>query len=222
MHGTKEIELYGEPLTLLPERAVYWRPAKMLIVADPHFGKAQVFRYNGIPIPVGTTAEDIGRLSSLMERLQPDELLVLGDLMHGRTDGGREFNTLVDAWRRRWSGVHFTLVTGNHDLRAGSPPAPFRIDRIVAQLVAGPFFFRHQSEIPATHSLYTLAGHVHPAVLVSGKGRQRETLPCFFFGQKRAFLPAFGSFTGNQVIRPDPQDQVYVIADSDVIDLKHN
>ena len=219
MKGTKEIELFGQRLTLLPERAVFWKQAKMLIVADPHFGKAQVFRDSGIPIPGGTTAEDIGRLSSLMERLQPDELLLLGDLMHGRIDNGRNFSATVGTWRRRWSGILLTLVTGNHDLRAGPPPAPFRLDRIVAQRVCGPFVFSHKAETTNSHSRYTISGHVHPAVFVSGKGHQRETLPCFCFGEKRALLPAFGGFTGNQVIRPEPQERVYVVAEDEVVEI---
>ncbi|MGB5421876.1 MAG: ligase-associated DNA damage response endonuclease PdeM [Desulfobacterales bacterium] len=220
MKGIKEIEKLGQCLVLLPERAVYWKQAKMLIVADSHFGKAQVFRNSGIPIPGGTTAEDIGRLSSLMERLQPDELLVLGDLMHGRIDGGRNFLATIDTWRRRWTGVLLTLVTGNHDLRAGPPPAPFRLDRIVAHHDAGPFVFRHKPGETTTRSRYTIAGHVHPAVFVSGKGRQKETLPCFCFGERRALLPAFGSFTGNQVIRPEPQERVYVVAGNEVVEIK--
>jgi len=219
MKGIKEIEKLGQRLVLLPERAVYWKQAKMLIVADPHFGKAQVFRDSGIPIPGGTTAEDIGRISSLMEYLQPNELLVLGDLMHGRIDSGRNFSAIVDTWRRRWSGILLTLVTGNHDLRAGPPPAPFRLDRIVAQHVCGPFVFSHKAETTKSRSRYTIAGHVHPAVFVSGKAHQRETLPCFCFGEKRALLPAFGSFTGNQVIRPEPQERVYVVAGNEVVEI---
>ncbi len=219
MMGTKEIKLYGHRFMLLPERAVFWKQAKMLIVADPHFGKAQVFRDCGIPIPGGTTAADISRLSSLMERFQPDELLVLGDLMHGRIDGSRNFSATVGTWRRRWSGIHLTLVTGNHDLRAGPPPAPFRLDRIVAQHVCRPFVFSHKAETTNSRSRYTISGHVHPAVFVSGKGHQRETLPCFCFGEKRALLPAFGSFTGNQVIRPEPHERVYVVAGDEVVEI---
>jgi DNA ligase-associated metallophosphoesterase len=220
MKGASEIKIYGQRLMLLSERAVFWKQAKMLIVADPHFGKAQVFRDSGIPIPGGTTAADIGRLSSLMERLQPDELLVLGDLMHGRIDGGRKFSSVVGTWRRRWSSTLFTLVTGNHDLRAGPPPASFRLDRIVAQHVCGPFVFSHKAETTKFRSRYTIAGHVHPAVFVSGKAHQREILPCFCFGEKRALLPAFGSFTGNQIIRPEVQERVYVVANNEVVEIK--
>jgi DNA ligase-associated metallophosphoesterase len=218
MRGIKQIQVCGQHLLLSPERAVFWKQARMLIVADPHFGKAQVFRANGIPVPVGTTSDDIGRLSALMEGLKPDELLVLGDLMHGRIDSGRAFSATIDKWRRRWSGVRFCLVTGNHDLRAGPPPASFRFDRIVAQRVTTPFVFTHE---PAAHAgSYVIAGHVHPAVAVVGKARQKETLRCFCFGETRGLLPAFGSFTGNRAIRPQPRERVYGIAGSDVIEIK--
>ena len=127
------------------------------------------------------------------------------------------FSTIVDKWRRRWSGVHITLVTGNHDLRAGPPPSPFRLDRIIAQHYAGPFVFSHKPDTNTTR--YTIAGHVHPAVSLSGKGRQKETVPCFCFGAKRALLPAFGGFTGNQIIRPAPQERVYVVAGDEVVEI---
>jgi metallophosphoesterase superfamily enzyme len=61
---------------------------------------------------------------------------------------------------------------------------------------------------------------VHPAVSVSGRGLQRETLPCFCFGEKRALLPAFGSFTGNQSIGPEAQERVYAVAENEVVEIK--
>jgi DNA ligase-associated metallophosphoesterase len=210
-----EIDICGQHLLLLPERAVVWKQANAMIVADPHFGKAQVFRENGIPVPGGTTAEDIGRLSSLMERYRPDELIVLGDLMHGKISDSRHFDKIIDNWRQRWSRVHLTLVTGNHDIRAGFVPSPFQPDRIITEHIAPPFLLSHEPKTHATH--YTIAGHLHPAVSIWGKGRQKETLPCFCFSEKKAILPAFGSFTGNHVIHPKPKEFVYVVAGHEVI-----
>ena len=46
-----EIELEGEKIALLPERALYWPAQHTLIVADLHWGKAGHFRKNGIAIP---------------------------------------------------------------------------------------------------------------------------------------------------------------------------
>ncbi len=85
MEAHASLELYGQHLLLLPNRAVFWREARMLIVADLHLGKGQCFHDRGVPVPVGTTAADLDRLSALLDRYHPDRLLFLGDLVHGRT-----------------------------------------------------------------------------------------------------------------------------------------
>jgi metallophosphoesterase superfamily enzyme len=46
-------------LLLLPEKAVFWPAQGMLIIADIHFGKAASFRAQGIPVPRGTTTENL-------------------------------------------------------------------------------------------------------------------------------------------------------------------
>ena len=219
MNPIKEVDIAGQCLLLLPQRAVFWQQAQMLIVADPHFGKSQVFRRRGIPIPSGVTADDLARLSFLMERLRPVELLILGDLMHGPIEDDRTFVAAIGHWRRHWPNVRLTLVTGNHDSRAGRPPAAFRCDRIVDRLAAPPFIFIHKPGTNLPVSGYIIAGHTHPAVCTRGKARQRETLPCFCFGEKTALLPAFGGFTGSHVIHPARRDRVYVIAGDEVIGM---
>ena len=49
------VECRGQQLDLLAERAIHWIEQRTLLIADPHFGKASVFRASGIPIPSGTT-----------------------------------------------------------------------------------------------------------------------------------------------------------------------
>ena len=43
----------------LPERAAFWRDASTLLVADCHFGKTASFRRHGLPVPEGSTADEI-------------------------------------------------------------------------------------------------------------------------------------------------------------------
>ena len=198
---------------------MFWEEERMLIVADPHFGKPQIFRNQGIPVPEGTTADDLQRLSLSLKRYNPMRLLFLGDLIHGRFENTERFDELIHQWRRQHHQTKVFLVTGNHDRRAGQLLPPFRIDRIAAKLEFGPFVFSHKPDFDTT--AYGIAGHVHPAVTVKGKGRQTETLPCFCFGPQGALLPPFGSFTGTQVIHPTLEDDVYVIAGDDVIAIRH-
>ena len=65
-----------------------------------------------------------------------------------------------------------------------------------------------------------MAGHIHPAIRLKGKGKQSIQLPCFVFREHNAILPAFGSFTGTATIQAKPGDQVYAIADKQVIKVK--
>ena len=219
MGTSAALSLQDQTLLLLPERAVFWEEKRMLIVADPHFGKPQIFRDKGIPVPTGTTADDLQRLSLLLKRYDPFRLLFLGDLIHGRLGITERFDELIHQWRRQHQQTQVFLVTGNHDQHASQLLPPFRIDRIAEKLAFGPFAFSHKPSFDT--SPYGIAGHVHPAVTASGKGRQRETLPCFCFGPRGALMPAFGSFTGTQIIRPTPEDDVYVIAADEVIAMRN-
>ena len=58
-------ELAGEPVEHQAERALYWPRAKTLFIADAHLGKAAAFRAGGVPLPAGTTADDLSRLARL-------------------------------------------------------------------------------------------------------------------------------------------------------------
>jgi metallophosphoesterase superfamily enzyme len=61
-----------------------------------------------------------------------------------------------------------------------------------------------------------LAGHVHPAYRLFGKGRQRLRLPCFYVQAQVSLLPAFGAFTGGMNIERGEKSKVYVVGDGAV------
>ncbi len=204
----------GQKLLLLPAKAAFWQEKKMLIVADPHFGKAQLFRERGVPVPQGTTATDLQRLTRLLADLEPETLLFLGDLIHGPVNNPVRFERLIAAWRRRHAAVGLLLVSGNHDRQVGEP-LPFEFDWVGKARHEAPFVFTHQPR--DTAGGYNLAGHLHPAVVMTGRGGLKATLSCFCFGPDQGLLPAFGGFTGCQVIRPRSKDRVFVIADDAVI-----
>jgi uncharacterized protein len=205
-----EVEVMGETLLLLPERAAYWVSTNTLLVADPHFGKAATFRSLGVPVPHGTTADALRRLDVLLKRLDVRRLLFLGDFLHARR--GRAERTLgaVADWRSGHADVVMTIVRGNHDREAGD----VAIDAVDA-LVESPFVFAH---VPTVNEQgYVIAGHLHPGADLFGEARQHVRLPCFWFGARMAVLPAFGDFTGLWPVSPGPGDRVFVIAGEEVV-----
>jgi metallophosphoesterase superfamily enzyme len=119
-------------------------------------------------------------------------------------------------WRETYADISFLLVSGNHD-RHSEIPSSFRFDWIGMEWRDSPFVFSHQPQRAVAG--YNLAGHLHPAVALTGRGGLKATLPCFCFGAAQALLPAFGGFTGSQPIRPKPEDTLFVIADDVVMQL---
>lgn len=210
------ISLAGESVALLPERALYWPRLATLIVADLHWGKADTFRAASIPIPGPLTDDDLARLATLITRTNARRVVVLGDLLHARA--GRTLQTLaaVEQWRATIPNVDLLLVRGNHDTHAGDPPAEWRIECVDAPYPLAPFVLAHHPA-PSPDG-YVLAGHLHPAVNLRGRGDSLR-LPCFWFGNEIGVLPSFGSFTGSATIRPNPADRVFVIAGSTVLSI---
>ncbi len=213
--GDARVEVRGESLLLLPERAVLWERAATLLVADPHWGKAAAFRAAGIPVPGGTTAEGLARLDALLQRTGARRIVFLGDYLHARE--GRAPATLhaLAAWRERNRAVQLALVRGNHDRGAGDPPPELGLACIDPPLVEPPFALAHfPAPLPEG---YVLGGHLHPGVRLEGVGRQRERLPCFWLRSDSAVLPAFGSFTGLADVSPTSGDRVFVLAGDRVV-----
>lgn len=207
------LELAGEQVALLAERALWWPARRTLVVADVHLGKGATFRAAGIPIPRGSTADDLARLDRALARTDATSLIILGDLFHARV--GREApGTLaqVGGWRTRWPELDVLLVRGNHDVGAGDPPTELGVRCVDEPWDVPPFRLQHHPT-PAG-SAYVLAGHVHPAVRLGGL---RERLPAFVFGARVGLLPAFGSFTGGGGVEREPDDRIYVIADDEVL-----
>lgn len=215
--GALEAAVAGTRVVLLPERALWIPSLDVLCVADLHWGKAAAFRAAHIPVPMGTTSSDLGRLSSALSATAASHLVVLGDLLHARAGRHEETLRTIAEWRARHDGVRITLVRGNHDQHAGDPPSSLGIVCVDEPLPVGPFIGMHE---PAAHAGgYVLAGHLHPNVTVRGRGRQALRLPAFVFGAQVGVLPAFSSFTGGGMYEQAAGDRLFVIAGSEVVAL---
>jgi uncharacterized protein len=211
------ITLQNEPALLLPEGALFLARTQTLIVADVHLGKDTSFRAAGIPIPGDTTLESLERLSLALTRTAAQRIIFLGDLVHARSSLDQQTIANVAAWRAGQAAIEMILVPGNHDARSGRLPDDWQLTITAEEMIESPFVFRHHPE--ASPHGYTLAGHIHPAVRLIGRGRQRERLACFFFRPDYGVLPAFGTFTGAYTVTPQAGDRVFVVAQDQVVDV---
>jgi DNA ligase-associated metallophosphoesterase len=201
------IELAGEQLALLPQKAVLWPRERTLVVADIHFGKAASFRAHGVPVPRGTTTQNLDALDELIEMYEPERIVFLGDFLHARAAHAPATQAALLAWRQRRPRLQLTLVRGNHDLRAGDPAARLGIELVDEPFLVGPFAFCHHPGLDTPG--YALAGHVHPAFLLASRFDALR-LPCFVVGPRRMVLPSFGAFTGGHLVSPEAGEAIYV------------
>jgi DNA ligase-associated metallophosphoesterase len=169
-------------------------------------------------VPTQVHTHDLELLSQLIDQYKPKNLTILGDLFHSNLNS--DWHTF-EAWLHTHNHLTINLVKGNHDI---IPEKLFRENNIKVYAETWelfPFIFSH---IPLVISqmkvdYYNLCGHLHPAVTLRGRGQQSLRLPCFYFGEKQGYLPAFGNFTGTSTIKVKENDTVFVIAGDKVIKI---
>ncbi len=204
------IQLAGQEVELLPQKALFLPATRSLLVADMHVGKAMHFRKSGMPLPADASERDFEVLAGIIETHAPKEIIFLGDLFHSHQNV--EWSAL-EFFLNQYSAIRFALVPGNHDRFSAHFLPGLRMDLLPENYELGPFLLSHApSAIPIT-GFYQLCGHLHPGVALYGKGRMQVTLPCFWLGKQTGVLPAFGNLTGLALVSPQPGDQIVVIVD---------
>jgi DNA ligase-associated metallophosphoesterase len=210
------IDLQGEKIDLLPERALWWGREKTLVVADLHWGKTAHFRKNGIAIPAQSQNKDEVRLAQLLQRTKAERLIIAGDLFHSRS------NQQVDLFahfRKYHQALRIDLVIGNHDILKQEDYERFQLSLHDDCLTIDPFCISHDN-ISSTH--FVIHGHIHPALRIKSKGSNQAAfkLCCFAEQENRMILPAFGAFTGTHLLDAADQKHVYLVAEDKVIQWK--
>jgi uncharacterized protein len=212
---TRDMVVAGEQLTLHTQRAVYWAARRMLLVSDVHFGKGAVFRRAGIAVPSGDTDDDLARLDALFLAFAPERLVVLGDLVHGVATVRSDWVDRVRAWRHSHADVEVTLIAGNHDRHFDV--SSLGIDVVPDRLDIAPFVLSHHPHPQAGG--YTLAGHVHPGVVIRD-GWRRHRLPAFVFDRDVGMLPAFGTLTGLYEVESAPGREIIAVTPAGLIPVR--
>ncbi|MFC7071168.1 metallophosphoesterase [Halobaculum lipolyticum] len=177
------------------DRAVHLRDADALVVADLHVGRAEA---SDVEYPLGEASDLVGRLAALLDRFEPAEVVLAGDVLHqfGRVSlaVADSLAALVDACRD--AGARPVLVRGNHDTAlADAWDGPIHDAYELDLRVGGaPAVVRHGHEPPPDDEdagLYVV-GHDHPTIAIEG---QRH--PCYLYAERAyrgadvLMLPAF-------------------------------
>jgi uncharacterized protein len=212
-----EIELQGERVYLLPERALWWEKENTLIIADLHWGKSAHFRKHGIAITAKSQEQDEMRLAGLINRFNTHRLIIAGDMFHSRSNKEVE---IFGHFRQLHNSLHIDLVMGNHDILSKDQYSSWQLSSHKECLETGPFCIAHDHM--ENKNKFVIHGHVHPALRIKSKGGNQPTIKlcCFAQTKEKLILPAFGQFTGNHVLEDQDFQHIYLIAEKNVIQWK--
>ena len=209
-----KIAIKDEELILAKERALFFPQQKLLVISDLHLGKSAHFRKAGVQVPSTLAQNDLKRLSTIIDRYEPERLLINGDMFH------HELNTDIDEfekWKENYPSLNFILVKGNHDRLANKNYQDLGIQIHEPSYCTDKFCFIHDSTHCKEEVLYPISGHIHPGITIVGKAKQRLSFPCFYFSKEYALLPAFSAFTGLFNLKSKKGDDVYAVTPTKVI-----
>lgn len=212
----QRLDLTGQSLWLLPERAAWHAASRTLFIADLHLGKSASFRARGLPVPSGTTQDNLQRIAMLVAAHAAERIVFLGDLLHSRLAQRASAMAPLQAWRDAHPALRCVLVRGNHDSHAGDPQPS-----LAFEIVDEPWPVPDAPGLLACHHPQriaggtVLAGHWHPAVVLRGPAHDHERLACFCHipgdDDGVLVLPAFGAFTGSSPQAPPAGSVCYPV-----------
>lgn len=209
----KEIVIFNNHFYLHKTGAIYWKEKNTLLLADIHLGKVGHFRKSGIPVPRKVESVFYDKISKLKNSLNFSQIIFLGDLFHSSLNN--EW-FLFENWVKK-SVLKIILIKGNHDI---IPKLKFQQVGIKTynDLKIEKFLFTHHPKKINDH--FVFSGHIHPGVRLAGKGKQIMKFPCFIYNKDQIILPSFGGFTGMHLPKIKNDDQVFVITNKEVIEVK--
>lgn len=208
-------ELYDDSWRLNSQKVAYLPKHKVMLIADLHIGKLTHFRNAGIAIPTDGEYTNFTRLQSLIDTYRPKKVVFLGDLFHSKEsktwEGFRLFLHNNDT-------LSFVLVLGNHDVFIDQQFQSEKNFKIIKNCLIGNYILTHEplDKSKIEEGLVNVCGHIHPAVLLHGKGRQKLRINCFHFGRNQVVMPAFGEFTGSFIMDTSKGDIIVGVTNDEI------
>jgi uncharacterized protein len=179
----------GTDAVIDPAGALWLPESRTLIVSDLHLEKGSSFARRGMFLPPYDTGATLLALAAVVLHRNPRCIVSLGDSFHDSGGYGRLMNADRARLQSLQRGREWIFVSGNHD-----PELPADIGgEIVAEYRVDGLTFRHEPKSDEGHG--EIAGHLHPAAKVRGRGgsvRRRA----FATDGTRMIMPAFGVLSG--------------------------
>lgn len=186
--GSYRFRLNGVEVDAHPAGVLWWEDRRVLAVSDLHLEKGSSYARSGVFLPPYDSMATLARLASLVKALAPARVIAMGDSFHDLDADRRLGCEAIDVLKGLTASCDWVWLEGNHD------PAPVGDfgGHACGEWQEGPLVFRHE---PTARYSGEIAGHLHPKIRVSTRGRSVGGR-CFVTDGSQLVMPAFGALTG--------------------------
>lgn len=194
-----------------------WLPdERTALVADVHLGYGWAQRRRGQLGPVEDTST-LPKLEALLEELHPQQLVILGDVVHAPRPAPAERALVEAAIQQLSTKAELTLVLGNHDrgFMRDYPELPIRVCRTWSAAGLLAVHGDRPAGIPVEG--ITALGHLHPALGIMDDAGASQRIPVFLISPRAVVLPAWSPYAaGFDVRRSIPKEVGAVLGPGEV------
>ena len=207
---TESIQIKNQNFIMHASGVLFWEAQSMLLISDVHLGKVSHFRKFGAAVPQKAIQKNFDLLNEAVAFFKPNTIVFMGDLFHSSLN--KEWD-LFEKWSAAITSK-IILVSGNHDIISPLKYEDLKI-AVVLELNFDGFLLTHHPE--ERDNQFNFAGHIHPAIKLTGLGKQSIKLPCFFKKKNQMILPAFGEFTGTYTMNLTTGCEAYALLGDSVL-----
>lgn len=183
--------------------ALYVPAQELLIVADLHLEHGASLARRGLYVPPFDTSATLQQLEAVVEAINPQRLIMLGDTFHDAVAHQEIDQTTRSRLLTITKRCETFWLSGNHD-----PQGPKDLGgACVDEIAIGRLLLRHIPGI-VPEGCAEISGHLHPGASIIQRGR-RIRGKCFVADDKRLIMPAFGAYTGGLSLRSSAFDGMF-------------
>ena len=200
---------------------MYIQDERILVIADLHLGIEAIMSEDGTYLAHNQTQDIIEQVTYYLKELQPNELILNGDVKHSFHEPTKIENRDVQKFLKAISPhvKKISITQGNHDVFLNwAIKGITNIDFYKSYYTRGSYLFTHgdkelPKEIPE-EIRYIIIGHEHPILEARINKLQKIRAPAFVVVpiKKRNItlivLPAFSAYSSGTPINPANKDNL--------------
>ncbi|MHA1345794.1 MAG: metallophosphoesterase [Candidatus Heimdallarchaeaceae archaeon] len=200
---------------------LFIKDEKTLVIADLHIGIEAIMSEDGTYLPHNQTQDLIELVSYYLKEIQPNELVLNGDVKHSFHEPTKIENRDVQKFLRAISPhvKKISITQGNHDIFLNWVIKDIEnVSFYKNHYSKGKYFFTHGDkdlpEILPKETKYIIIGHEHPILEARINKLQKIRAPAFVVVpiKKKEItlivLPAFSAYSSGTPINPVSKDNL--------------